>query len=931
MGRSSDQSKSLQARDNSKIILTTETHRATLSKGRIELERLVEKEKLSGSDRKTWTAYSFPEKSYTVADITCMGLTPEFLVYGNRARSIFYFSLQEQSPLPVTEHCHVDCGILRLWLNPCGSRLVFEDEHHSIYLFNPFNDQVLPVTGFKGALEAVLWDVNDSQIFILAESNQNFVYLYSHTNIWCPSVTFLGASARPFGFQATGLHNGILHCKVENGETKNLILPTHQWKHKGAQGTEQLIERFKESLTILNFKEAWNDALLLKSTEIWDKFTQKALEHLEVEIAIKSCQQSKNVKMLPYLQHIEQVENRALLAGHIFVLFGDHDAAQDAFLKSCCLEAALEMRRNLQQWEQALPLAVELGGSCELEVRMEYATLLERRGEHRSALGQYESLLSAGVKGKQLSSAKAGVARTSIHCGDPWKGRQMAIQCDDASLYIECAVIFESMKLLEDAGDFFELGGQLEKAFSCYICMRNLTKAKSLLNRICSPKHFCEYAKVMEEAGDFAEAMSAYDFAEDHTNVIRLLLGPLQNPSKAYAIVRKTKAIPGAVLAAKFCKSAGDYGKAIEFLLLSRRSQEAKELAEQHDCMDVYTELVVDVTSEDECLELSRYYETMGDYCKAGTLLEHCGQTERALKLYLCWGSNGGVEQAINLVGREKSDMFTSQLLDYLKKANECGEDNAIHFYMLHKTLGNYDEAAKLVLQLSSHEQEKGNYKRAHQLLLDFSLVLRNYGRAIPADILQSLMLLHSYVLGKIHIRLGDHSTGSRLLIRVARSITKFPAHIVPILTSTVIECHRTGLLSTAFEFASMLMCPEYRNSISSAYKRKVEKIVRKCEKVEEKEPLTPCPVCAALLPNMQLHCGNCNSDIPFCIASGRHMVLEDWSACPQCKFPALATEFLKVLESESACPMCSQKVSAADIVCEDDPLGQRDSYAATT
>ncbi|MCO5579133.1 hypothetical protein L7F22_032985 [Adiantum nelumboides] len=202
-------------RNSSKIVLTTETHKASLSKGRIELKSLVGKEKLSVSDKKMWTTYSFPGKSYTVADITCMALKLDFLVYGSRARSIFYFSLQEESPLPVTEYCHADCGIMRLWLNPCGSRLVFEDERHSIYLFNPLNDQVLPVMGFKGVLEAVLWDVNDNQIFILAESNQNFVYLYSHTNIWCPKVTFLGAFARPSGFQPVGLHNGILHCKVD--------------------------------------------------------------------------------------------------------------------------------------------------------------------------------------------------------------------------------------------------------------------------------------------------------------------------------------------------------------------------------------------------------------------------------------------------------------------------------------------------------------------------------------------------------------------------------------------------------------------------------------------------------------------------------------------------------------------------------------------
>ena len=37
---------------------------------------------------------------------------------------------------------------------------------------------------------------------------------------------------------------------------------------KGAQGTEQLTERFKESLTLLHFNEAWTDALVLKSTQV---------------------------------------------------------------------------------------------------------------------------------------------------------------------------------------------------------------------------------------------------------------------------------------------------------------------------------------------------------------------------------------------------------------------------------------------------------------------------------------------------------------------------------------------------------------------------------------------------------------------------------------------------------------------------------------
>lgn len=52
-------------------------------------------------------------------------------------------------------------------------------------------------------------------------------------------------------------------------------------------------------------------------------------------------------------------------------------------------------------------------------------------------------------------------------------------------------------------------------------------------------------------------------------------------------------------------------------------------------------------------------------------------------------------------------------------------------------------------------------------------------------------------------------------------------ADIVPILTSTVIECHRAGLKNSAFSFAAMLMRPEYRNKIDVKYKKKIEAMVR--------------------------------------------------------------------------------------------------------
>lgn len=50
---------------------------------------------------------------------------------------------------------------------------------------------------------------------------------------------------------------------------------------------------------------------------------------------------------------------------------------------------------------------------------------------------------------------------------------------------------------------------------------------------------------------------------------------------------------------------------------------------------------------------------------------------------------------------------------------------------------------------------------------------------------------------------------------------------IVPILTSTVIECQKAGLKNSAFSYAAMLLRPEYRNQLDLKYKKKIESIVR--------------------------------------------------------------------------------------------------------
>jgi WD repeat-containing protein 19 len=53
---------------------------------------------------------------------------------------------------------------------------------------------------------------------------------------------------------------------------------------------------------------------------------------------------------------------------------------------------------------------------------------------------------------------------------------------------------------------------------------------------------------------------------------------------------------------------------------------------------------------------------------------------------------------------------------------------------------------------------------------------LRHNGIKIPTEMHSNLMLLHSYILVRLHVRQGEHLKGARMLIRVANNISKFPS-----------------------------------------------------------------------------------------------------------------------------------------------------------
>eukprot|EP00658_Telonema_sp_P-2_P019720 TRINITY_DN17770_c0_g1_i1.p1 TRINITY_DN17770_c0_g1~~TRINITY_DN17770_c0_g1_i1.p1 ORF type:complete len:494 (+),score=147.79 TRINITY_DN17770_c0_g1_i1:153-1634(+) len=461
-----------------------------------------------------------------------------------------------------------------------------------------------------------------------------------------------------------------------------------------------------------------------------------------------------------------------------------------------------------------------------------------------------------------------------------------------------------------------------EKAVSIYIQVKNFTSAGRLMNFVSTPKLQLGYAKAKESEGKLADAVVAYRKGKDMDSVVRLLLtDQLDSPTEAFEVVRHTENISGAKMAAEYCVKKRNYSGAIEFLLFAREPDQAFELATSYDAMEVFTKQLGDKGTTEQWLQIANYWEGQGDPGRAGSYYAKCGMHKQAVELYLRSGADPHIQAAIEVVGAARDEALTGELIDYLVGERDGIPKEPSHIFKLYMALGSYSQAATTALIIAQQEQGRGNYKLAHKVLFETQQALQQHSIRIPQDLSKALQLLHSYILVRILVRQGDHLSGARMLIRVAKHISKFPTHIVPILTSTVIECQRAGLKRSAYEFASMLMRPEYRAQIAENYKRKIEAIVRKrASTEEEEEQSTPCPHCSAPVEETMLDCGSCRQIIPFCIATGRHMVLEEWTKCMHCNFPALYSPFKKLLCAEPNCPMCGNHVDPTSLQFLKDP-----------
>jgi hypothetical protein len=660
-----------------------------------------------------------------------------------------------------------------------------------------------------------------------------------------------------------------------------------------------------------------------------------ALRALDFETALSVAQLLRDTPRAAALARLQGVEDSELAAGFVQLMSGDLNAAQHLFLRSSRPEEAVLMRCDAQHWAHALKLAPACAPLLVADVSRRCAQQCEIRGDNDGALNHYRAALdefdrrlataqAAGLTDAEVAAlrrgrllALGGLARATARHGDVIAAARLAHQAGDRTLFRELAQLLEGMRLWTDAAEMHIAAQEPDRAVLAFINAKAFAKATPLIGQVSTPKVLLAYAKAMEATKNFSEAALAYERAHDSVALVRLLLSAsagLNDPQRAIALVRRTRNPDAAVAVADYCAAASDFGAAVEFLMLAKQPGRAFDLARRHNKVAEYGAALGRNGSLEDYAAVAAHFVAASDWRLAGLYSLRAEQWTAAVTMSLRAGA-AGMSVAIDAVraAHEREDPVYAKLAREIHEsilAASAGSAADMRLVLqLYFAVGEHVQAARTAVAIAAEEQRQGSYPTAHTLLFDTQLQLARAGVRAPVELDRALLTLHSYLIVKRWVKRGDHATAAQLLARVARGISAFPLHTVPILTSTVIECQRAGYKRTSSEFAAQLARPEYRQQVIEKYRKKIELLARRPETEEEPQPTSPCPYCAFALPHCSLDCPSCSNTVPWCIVSGRHIVADDFCFCPSCGFPATQSLMAETLAEEGACPMCAAAV----------------------
>lgn len=341
-------------------------------------------------------------------NLACASLTEHFLITGSSAGSLGYYLVAPEGLTVVNETKHAGGGIRRLFPQPGGHRLVCEDDARCAFMYSPVNDLLLPLPQFDGLLESVAWDATDPHTFVAADSaGTAYVYVYVPTSLKGSQLVLVSRQALGPGYVPVSLSNGLLGCRLKtSGSLDHVVLDSHR-SLQSADKAFGASKRFAQCLQLHRLKDAWDAAVAMRSGEAWAQLADAALGDLDLDLAVACYRQLGDASMVLSLEALKPVEDKALLAAHVLVLARrDYDGAQELFLRSAQPKAALQMRKDLKHWGEALRLAEQLDPGSVGVISKENAQVggVGRWGDGRGMVGVEGGCGAAGRQARDRSA-----------------------------------------------------------------------------------------------------------------------------------------------------------------------------------------------------------------------------------------------------------------------------------------------------------------------------------------------------------------------------------------------------------------------------------------------------------------------------------------------------------------------------------------------
>ncbi|KAI5641884.1 WD repeat-containing protein dyf-2 [Phthorimaea operculella] len=853
-------------------------------------------------------AMLFPEPHMQGAIILDIYLTNDFFIFVTDQGHIEYFGVEEWRSCVRYKHtCGIAGRCARAWWTAGGAH-VYAPAHHDLCALS--RHQPRDILG-------VIWDIclSERNVFIIYTSDSIETYYYSANSINGSHVDFVAATSILPSQIPLILFSGDVYCYASGGTVIKVSLESHNTSGLADADNEKRIANQKkhiEKLILLRrFSEAWLFCDAVDEVDMWRALGEAAVADLNVEFAIRVYTRLSDVAMVWALEDAAHIEDLSILCGMLCACLGKGDAAA-RWLEGAPNGAlyALELHAARGDWARAAEIASVSCPSKAPAITLHRAQHLELTADYHEALNNYEkSLITENldeIKVKEHNDkCEAGIARMAIRCGDVMRGVTMALKhASDTMLLKDCAQLLEEEKQYSHAAALYDHAGNTEKAASLYIKLKSWLKVEALLPKINSPSIHIQYAKAKEAEGRYADALKSYLKAQDYESAIRLNLDKLDDIDEAVNLVQETKSVQGAKMVANYFQNSDDPTSAIKFLVMSLCYDEAFQLARKNGKLHLYGEILIQTSQarSEDFKSLALHFEGEKNHLLAGKFYFHAGEYSKAMMHLLKAGGseeeeNEAIGIAIDAAAASDDERLTRRLIEFLLGETDGTPREPRHLFRLYMAKRQFTEAAKTAVIIAGAECRAGKYREARDVVRSMCVSLRARRMPVPRDMRHTIATLHSYILVRTHVKRGRHDLAARLLLRTAAEVSFFPTqqHQVSILTSTVIECSRAGLKHQAFNWARRLMQPEYRAQIDAKYSKKIESVVRHAPRgPPPAEPSSPCPQCGADLPIADLQCTSCEADIPFCLATGLHIVKDDLTACPECDFPAIMTEFVE-------------------------------------